>query len=74
VVPRTLAADSWENIVCCCVACNVRKGGRTPDLARMRLITAPIKPKRSPVVQLRLSSAKYASWKQFLNARIETWS
>ena len=27
----------WENIVTCCVSCNRRKGGRTPEEARMRL-------------------------------------
>ena len=69
VVPRSQGGGtSWTNIVCCCVACNVRKGGRTPAQARMRLITRPVKPGRSPVVTLRLTSSRYASWKQFLNA------
>jgi 5-methylcytosine-specific restriction endonuclease McrA len=69
VVPKTLGGKTtWDNIVCCCVSCNVRKGGRTPVQARMRLIAEPIKPNRSPVIQLRLNSAKYASWKQFLDA------
>ena len=30
----------WENIVTCCVSCNRRKGGRTPEEARMRLVQA----------------------------------
>lgn len=69
VVPKTLGGKtSWDNIVCCCVACNVRKGGRTPVQAHMRLIVEPVKPKRSPVIQLRLNSKKYSSWKQFLDA------
>jgi len=69
VVPRSAGGRAtWENVVCCCVGCNVRKGGRTPRLAGMRLIVPPIKPKRSPVIQLRLTSAKYASWKAFLDA------
>jgi 5-methylcytosine-specific restriction endonuclease McrA len=69
VVPRSLGGRSaWDNVVCCCVACNVRKGGRTPALAGMRLIAAPIRPRRSPVIQLRLTSEKYASWRQFLDA------
>ena len=59
--------SSWENIVCCCVACNVKKGGRTPEQARMHLITKPIKPKRSPVINIRLADQRYASWKQFLD-------
>ncbi len=69
VLPKSLGgATTWTNIVCCCVSCNVRKGGRTPELAGMRLVDEPAKPKRSPVVQLRLTSEKYASWKQFLDA------
>jgi len=69
VVPRSRGGGaSWENIVCCCVACNVRKGGRVPREANMRLIAEPVKPKRSPILTLRLSSEKYASWKQFLDA------
>lgn len=32
VVPRSLGGKSlWENVVCACVQCNVRKGGRTPS-------------------------------------------
>ena len=68
ILPRSAGGKTtWENIVCCCVACNVRKGGRTPDQAGIRLIAAPVKPKRSPLIQLRLSNAKYASWRQFLD-------
>ena len=68
VLPRSQGGKAnWENIVCCCVKCNVKKGGRTPDQARMHLITKPIKPKRSPVINIRLADAKYSSWKQFLD-------
>lgn len=59
--------SSWENIVCCCLKCNVRKGGRTPEQAHMHLIAKPIKPKRSPVINIRLADERYASWKQFLD-------
>ena len=34
----------------------------------MHLITEPIKPRRSPAITLHLTSEKYASWKQFLDA------
>jgi len=69
VVPRSVGGGaSWTNLVCCCVQCNVQKGGRMPWLAGMKLITEPIKPRRSPVVTLRLTSEKYASWRQFLDA------
>jgi hypothetical protein len=69
VVPRSRGGvSSWANIVCCCVKCNVRKGGRTPYEARMKLVRQPVKPKRSPMIALRLGHEKYASWKQFLDA------
>ena len=69
VVPRSHGGvSSWANIVCCCVKCNVRKGGRTPYEARMKLVRQPVKPKRSPMIALRLGHEKYASWKQFLDA------
>jgi len=68
VIPRTQnGPDTWENLVCACVRCNSRKGGRTPSQANMRLICKPIKPKRNPLISVRLTNEKYASWKAFLD-------
>lgn len=68
VVPRSQGGgNTWTNVVCCCVRCNVRKGGRTPAEAGIRLINKPVRPKYSPVISVSLSRAKYASWQQFLN-------
>lgn len=68
VVPRSQGGgNTWGNIVCACIHCNVRKGGRTPDQARMALISHPRKPRRSPVLTVKLSDSRYASWKQFLD-------
>src|SRR3954452_20308649 len=68
IVPRSQGgAASWENIVCACIDCNVRKGGRTPKQAHMSLIRKPEKPKRSPLLNLKLTSRKYQSWKTFLD-------
>jgi len=68
VVPRTQNGGStWENLVCCCVRCNARKGGRTPVQAGMKLIRKPIKPKRNPVISLRLGTDKYACWQAVLD-------
>jgi 5-methylcytosine-specific restriction endonuclease McrA len=68
VMPRSRGGvTSWENIVCACVACNVRKGGRTPTEARMQLIRQPVKPKRSPLLSIKLGNPKYASWKSFVD-------
>ncbi len=68
VVPRVQGGShTWENLVCACVRCNARKGGRTPDQANMRLMRRPVRPKRNPSITLRLGNEKYQSWKAFLN-------
>lgn len=68
VMPRSRGGQTtWENIVCCCVQCNVRKGGRTPLEAHMSLVRTPVKPKRSPLLALKLGNPKYQSWKTFLD-------
>ena len=68
VIPKSRGGGTtWENIVCACLKCNVRKGGRTPQEAGMRLRRKPFKPKRSPVLCQQLTSVKYQSWKAFLD-------
>ena len=68
VMPRSRGGKAtWENIVCACLKCNVRKGGRTPTEARMALIKEPIQPKTSPSLCLKLTNRKYTSWKAFLD-------
>lgn len=68
VTPRSQGGQTtWENIVCACVECNVRKGGRTPKQAHMSLIRKPEKPKRSPLLSLKLTQRKYRSWQTFLD-------
>jgi 5-methylcytosine-specific restriction endonuclease McrA len=36
--------DVWENVVCACINCNSRKGGRTPQQAGMPLLAVPYRP------------------------------
>jgi len=68
VHPRSQGGTStWTNLVCCCVSCNARKGGRTPEQARMPLIKKPVKPTRNPVISIRMGSGKYESWRAFLD-------
>ena len=68
VIPRSQNGGStWENIVCACLNCNIRKGGRTPRQAGMTLIRKPIKPKRNPAISIKLLDGRYASWKAFLD-------
>jgi 5-methylcytosine-specific restriction endonuclease McrA len=68
VVPRSRGGEaSWENIVCACVKCNVRKGGRTPKESHMKLIHTPVRPKRNPSLASKLGNPKYTSWKTFID-------
>ncbi len=68
VIPRIMGGeDSWTNLVCACIRCNARKGGRTPEQAGMRLIRKPVRPKRNPLISLRAGDRRYRSWRAFLD-------
>ncbi len=68
IIPRARGGpNTWVNIVCACHRCNVRKGGRTPQEAGLRLIRNPVKPRRNPVINVKLADNRYSSWKQFLD-------
>lgn len=68
VVPQVQGGQAtWQNIVTACLACNNRKGGRTPREAGMRLIRQPVKPAWMPVVTLRLGiRTAPMSWRDYL--------
>lgn len=68
VIPRTLGGrTSWENVVCSCVDCNRRKGGRTPQQARLRLKRVPSKPRWTPMMNHINASVRYKEWRPFLS-------
>ncbi len=68
VIPRSQGGGTdWLNIVCACIDCNIRKGGRTPEQAGIRLIREPFKPKRSPQMTVKLTHPKYDTWKSFID-------
>lgn len=67
VVPRALGGKTtWENIVCSCLTCNSKKGGRTPLQAGMKLLSRPSKPHSNPSMFTPLKDPRYASWKSFI--------
>ena len=67
VIPRSRGGQtSWENVVCACLKCNVKKGGRTPHEARMLLGRKPYRPSHSPLLTVKLTNPKYESWKTWL--------
>ncbi len=68
VIPRSLGGrTTWENVVCSCVVCNRRKGGRTPQQARLRLMRAPSKPRWTPLMNHIGLSVRYNEWRPFLS-------
>ena len=68
VVPRVQGGgNSWKNLVCACLRCNTKKGGRTPSQANMKLIRQPYKPSTCESQRVRIGLAQYESWKSFLD-------
>lgn len=71
VIPRRSGGENtWENMVCACRKCNVKKGGRTPREARMRLARKPVRPNHSPLLMLKLDNPKYVSWAMWLGKAV----
>lgn len=67
VVPRTQGGrTTWENVVCCCVSCNRRKGGRTPKQAGLLLRREPARPRWTPLMSVSASKVRYHEWRPFL--------
>lgn len=67
VIPRSQGGiTSWDNIVCCCSACNRKKGGRTPGEAKMALLQHPVRPDWLPVLSINLNGRIPISWHNFL--------
>lgn len=66
VVPRSRGGrTSWENVVCCCLPCNLRKGARTPHEAGMVLVKKPVKPSWTPTLRPRGHTPR--EWLPFLD-------
>lgn len=69
VVPRSRGGKTtWVNCVLACVRCNVRKGNRTPEEARMKLRRRPFQPKWMPELAVDRSVVR-RSWAQFVSDR-----
>jgi len=68
VVPLSRGGKStWENVVCCCIKCNSRKGGLLPVEAGMHLVRSAVKPRWHPLVKISFTTGQYEAWKNFLD-------
>jgi 5-methylcytosine-specific restriction endonuclease McrA len=62
----------WENIVTCCITCNRRKGGRTPEEAGMHLKRHPRRPSRAPAMRITFGLRDAPeSWRDYLYWHVE---
>jgi len=69
VVPRHRGGShSWDNLVAACKPCNHRKGGKTPEEARVRLLRPPFEP-RSDLYSMftpYLADDRNEAWRNYL--------
>ena len=67
VVPRAQSGrTTWENVVCCCIECNLKKGARTPAQAGMALRRPPERPRWNPTFRAPAGRVHHREWLPFL--------
>ncbi len=67
VIPRYRGGQhAWENIVSACMACNRRKGNRTPAEAGMPLMSDPGPPPANPYYPFLPYLEKRTEWRKFI--------
>lgn len=66
VIPRSQGGLSrWDNVVCSCLNCNHRKGGRTPERAAMKLLRLPRRPDWTPFMLETFNPKRHKDWVPF---------
>lgn len=67
VIPRQKGGThSWENLVSACKVCNHRKGSRTLQDSRMRLLRLPRQPKATTYHLFYQHLQEYVEWQKFV--------
>tara|TARA_B100000700_G_C14674597_1_gene682503 strand:- start:23 stop:529 length:507 start_codon:yes stop_codon:yes gene_type:complete len=69
VLPRSRGGnDSWENVTTACLPCNIKKGNKTPEEAKMCLQKKPHKPINNLSFEAtkQISSGKYKEWGKYV--------
>lgn len=67
VIPRHRGGNySWSNLVSACANCNTKKGGRTLEEARMRLLHHPSEPRPTAIYMYSSHLELNQDWRQFL--------
>jgi len=69
ILPRSRGGlDRWENVTTACLRCNVRKGNRTPQEAKMPLRHQPHRPMGNLTFEARrqISTGQRADWAKYV--------
>ncbi|HZT42356.1 MAG TPA: HNH endonuclease [Chthonomonadaceae bacterium] len=69
VVPKRHGGQaSWDNLVCCCRRCNMRKGDKLAHQVGMKLLRPPRRPRYVPYISLTkyLIGRKNEIWRTYL--------
>ena len=67
VLPRHMGGEhTWSNVVTACTICNHRKGGRTLEQSRMRLLHTPKEPPTSAIYLYGHHLINNLEWEPFL--------
>lgn len=70
VIPASRGGTTtWENIVVACMGCNQKKRNRTPEEAKMRLLSKPTRPKKiedHSFITIQWKNGDPLSWKDWL--------
>jgi 5-methylcytosine-specific restriction endonuclease McrA len=68
VIPRAKGGrTTWENVVCCCVPCNLKKGAKLAFEAGMKLLKRPVRPRWNPTFRAPGGRIAYREWLPFLS-------
>ena len=73
VLPKSRGGKTqWGNIVTCCVDCNRKKGGRTPEEAAIKLVRKPARPSWIPALRITIGFQKVPeTWRDYLYWTVE---
>ncbi len=67
VVPRHRGGKhTWDNLVSACRVCNHRKGGKTLEESKMKLLRLPCEPKSNGYYILYQHLRSYGEWSKFV--------
>lgn len=65
IIPSSRGGKNiWENLCCCCLVCNTKKGNRTPREANMHLLRKPTEPFNK--ITFSIEASKETEWMEYV--------